>query len=79
MLTQLDVADPDALFGLFEDLLKINPSEATGAAGHQHRHHAHKLGPFRHLLLLRGPKGFRGPLDIGHTKTHTLALKQFRH
>lgn len=38
--TQLNVADPDALLGLFEDLLKVNTSKATGEAGKQHGEHA---------------------------------------
>lgn len=44
ILTQLDVADPDALFTFLQDFLKVNTSEATGAAGHQDGHNAHNLG-----------------------------------
>lgn len=38
--TQLNVADPDALTGLFEELLKVNAGKAAGEAGEQHGQHA---------------------------------------
>lgn len=62
ILTQLDVADPDALFTFLQDLLKVNTSEATGAAGHQDGYHAHKLGTCRGGLLGRRRR-VRGPLQ----------------
>lgn len=63
VLTQLDVADPDALFALLQDLLKVDPSKAAGAARHQDGRHADKLGARRARLLLRG--WFGGPLGGG--------------
>lgn len=53
-LTQLDVAHPDALLALLQDLLKVDAGEAAGAARHQDGCHAHELGARRDSLLLRG-------------------------
>lgn len=61
ILTQLDVADPHALFALFKNLLKVNTSKPTGAARHQNSCQANKLRARRGGLLWVH-RGLRGPL-----------------
>lgn len=60
--TQLNVADPDALLALLQDLLEVDAGEAAGAARHQNRRHAHQLGARQGGVLLGGRRGLGGPL-----------------
>lgn len=52
LLTQLYITDPYALFCLLKDFLKVNTCKATGDAGHQDGHYAHKLRVCSQDLLL---------------------------
>lgn len=63
ILTQLDVADPHALFTFLQDLLKVNTGKPTGATRYQNCRHAHKLGACRCHLFLLGRRRLRGPLQ----------------
>lgn len=74
-LTQLDVADQDALLGLFEDLLEVNAGEAAGEAGEQHGQHADYLRTHQQLLPLGAGGRPRWPLRVSEGKAESYKLK----